>query len=145
MGSLLQNLVSDAWKAPGAGDDERFQPVARFYPNMDFLLYVSEDCSYRADRVDMFLTLLWHPYDERVVGIKLKGFRFIFDRVKATLGLEDAQFLPLVQALEVALTGGMAEAIIRHEAQDRVVSRYNQARKIAQGVNFSVSEIEEAA
>ena len=62
-----------------------FRPVARYYPPMDFLLYLKEDCSYRADRVDQFLTLLWHPYKDELVGIKLKGIRFIYEKNKERL------------------------------------------------------------
>lgn len=85
-------------------EESKFAPVARYYSAMDLMLYVSEDCSYRASRIDAFLTVLLHPQDDRVVGIKLKGVRFLFERVKAILGLSDSEFLPLVRVLEVALT-----------------------------------------
>ena len=54
----------------GPAREGEFSPVSRYYPEMDYLLYLKEDCSYRADRVDGVLTLLWHPYREQLVGLR---------------------------------------------------------------------------
>src|SRR5216684_613546 len=88
---------------------KEFTPCARYYETMDLLLYLQEDLSYRADRVDEFLTLLWHPQEDRAIGVKLKGFRFLFQRLKAALAAQNVQlgegvFMSLVAALEVAMT-----------------------------------------
>ena len=61
-------------------DISPFEPRALYYETMDFLLYLQEDLPYRADRIDPFLTLLWHPYEDRAIGVKIKGFRFLFDK-----------------------------------------------------------------
>ena len=52
-GSLFNNLLANA-KLSEDDSQSQFQPVAKYYPEMDFMLYLNEDCSYRADRVDQF-------------------------------------------------------------------------------------------
>ena len=74
MANFVEGLMPHGW-TPKKGE---FKPLARYFPEMDFLIYLNEDCSYRADRVDAFLTVLWHPERDALVGIKLKGFRFLF-------------------------------------------------------------------
>jgi hypothetical protein len=113
-----------------------YSPVARYYTAMDHMLYLSEDCSYRADRVDPFLTVLWHPHEERIVGIKLKGVRFLFERVKAIVGLSDSDFMPLVKALEVALTVTLVAETDAGELQ----KKYAGARKLAADVRVPSEE-----
>lgn len=151
MGTLLQNLLVEARIDPGA-EKEPFAPVARYYPTMDFLLYLNEDCSYRADRVDPFLTLLWHPYENKLVGIKLKGFKFLFERLKALCELEDNQFFPIIKAIELAVVGGMGDAFMEDPGKTRVAERqkkYDYARALvkSQNATFQVApeEFAEAA
>jgi len=109
---------------------------------MDMMLYVSEDCSYRASRVDMFLTILLHPHEDRVVGIKLKGVRFLFERVKAILKLSDSDFLPLVAVLEVALTAALTASMTDASdgAPDTLTERYAEVRSIIGGVDVPSEE-----
>jgi hypothetical protein len=142
-GSILQNLLADARKAPGA--DTSFSPVARYYPGMDFLLYLNEDCSYRADRIDPFLTVLWHPYEDRLVGVKLKGFRFLFERIKSVLDLKEDHFVLVVKAIEIALVGGVAEAMMQKQETKRIMQMYEEARKITAGARFDAREVERLA
>lgn len=124
---------------------EGFAPVARYYSAMDLVMYLREDCSYRADRVDMWLTLLWHPYEDVLVGIKLKGVRFLFDRVKQIVGLRDDDFLPLVSLLEAALVGGMTESALEGLADGRMEKLYEQAREIARDVRLPATELRRVA
>ena len=112
---------------------------------MDFLLYLNEDCSYRADRVDPFLTVLWHPHEQRLVGIKLKGFRFIFNVVKSVLDLKEDQFLPVVKALEIATVGGVAETMMQHHKKDRMQELYAKAKEFADGVTFDPRDMQQKA
>lgn len=48
-------------------------PRAQYFRAMDCIIYLTEDCSYRARPIDDTLELLMHPQEERVVGIKLNG------------------------------------------------------------------------
>ena len=111
-----------------------FEPVARYHPHMDVLLYLKEDCGYRADRVDVYLTVLWHPQEERLVGIKLKGFKFVFHQLQSIADIKDAQFLPLVKALEMLLVHGVAQSMMDEVEGKRIRQRYEAARDFAKGV-----------
>jgi hypothetical protein len=128
---------------------EPFQPCAHYYDAMDSVLYLQEDVSYRADRVDTFLTLLWHPQDDRVVGVKLKGWRYLFQRLQSILqasGVEipDSHFVRLISAIEVAITAAGPEIVADTERQ-RIDEKYARAREIVADVRLDVSDIREAA
>jgi hypothetical protein len=139
MGTLLENLLREA--KTSEIEQGLFCAVAKYYPEMDFMLYLNEDCSYRADRVDQFLTILFHPDSEKVVGIKLKGFKFLFERLKNVIGtLDDDHFLPLVKILEFALVGGVAEEIAAKH-RGRIKDSYEKAKKVAADVQFNPQEI----
>jgi len=128
-----------------------FAPCARYYEDMDVLLYLEEDIPYRADRVDTFLTLLWHPEKEEAVGVKLKGFRFLFRRIQAILKadgktLNDGKFLRMITALEVALTAGLgAEITIDAERARLVEEKYDRARRLIDRATISTEELTKAA
>src|SRR5450755_4570243 len=62
-----------------------FIPAAKYIAPMDCLIYLREDCSYRAVRVDALRTVLLHPSEDRPVGVKLKGMRHLFERYRAIL------------------------------------------------------------
>jgi hypothetical protein len=45
------------------------------YGSFDVLLYLSEDCSYRAKYLPgLEMELLYHPYEDRIVGVKILNF-----------------------------------------------------------------------
>lgn len=57
---------------------------------MDQLVYLNQDVSYTADRVDELLTLLWHPRaPEMLVGFKLKGVQRTLETMRQ-MGLVNA-------------------------------------------------------
>jgi hypothetical protein len=127
-----------------------FEPSARYYGPMDYILYLEEDVAYRADRVDRFLTLLWHPYEDRAIGVKLKGFRFIFERMREILRTKEADiaadgFLPLITAFEVAMTAGIGAAIMATAERQRLDERYAKARELVKNVQFNPRELLDAA
>ncbi|MGH6822731.1 MAG: hypothetical protein ACRECP_04070 [Methylocella sp.] len=62
-----------------------FRAGAKYIAPMDCLIYLREDCSYRAIRLDAFRTVLLHPTEDRAVGVKLKGMRFVLERLRAIL------------------------------------------------------------
>jgi hypothetical protein len=145
MTTVMEGLAATTGCAQSA---KSFSPVARYYPNMDYLLYLKEDCSYRADRVDGFLTLMIRPDSDELVGIKLKGFRFLFERIKGILEIPDAQFVPLAKALEIALVGAAGQQMMAHAERknyERVQARYRQAREFAAGVDIPSEELKRAA
>jgi len=85
---------------------------------MDCVIYLQQDLAYRADRVDGFLTLLWHPDCSELIGVKIKGFRWLFKRWQALCQGEestvpDAAFVPLMKAIELALTARLGEILAK--------------------------------
>ena len=126
--------------------DVPFAPIARYYPSMDFVIYLKEDCSYRADRVDSFLTVLWHPYEQKLVGVKVKGFAFLFERLKKIItDLEDEHFLPIVKALELAMTDGSAESLMSGIEVKRKAELYEKAIELVDDVKISLEDLPKAA
>ncbi len=83
-----------------------FRPVAKYFAAMDCLIYLREDCSYRAVRLDQMRTVLLHPHEDRAVGVKLKGIKFVkhkLDSILRSLGLTFDD-LPLITLWETAFT-----------------------------------------
>jgi hypothetical protein len=144
----LSGLAPPDW----TGQLEAFEPCARYFESMDVLLYLEEDVPYRADRVDPFLTLLWHPSREEAIGVKLKGFRFLFQRVQAILRAQrnvtvaDSEFLSLVTALEVAMTAGLGAVITADAERQRIEEKYAQARRLLtkETARFDATELSAA-
>jgi hypothetical protein len=127
----------------------QFFPCARYYAPMDLLIYLQEDLSYRADRVDEFLTLLWHPSEDRAIGVKLKGFRFLFQRLTAALAAQNVQlgdgvFVSLVAALEIAMTS-LGSAVVAQAERERREQSYERARELLKTVQFDTAPMAAAA
>jgi hypothetical protein len=130
---------------------------------MDCVIYLQQDLAYRADRVDGFLTLLWHPDQDALIGVKIKGFRWIFKRLQAfcdgkNVPMPDAAFVPLMKAIEMALTAGLAAIVSRAaeadeppppeevEAEQRTIEEgYQKAREIVGSMTVDASELLQAA
>ncbi len=144
--ATLDELLADF----NDGELVPFAPAARYYEPMDCVIYLKEDVSYRADRVDAFLTLLWHPNENKAVGVKLKGFRWLFQRWQAfcrdekDVAVPDEHFVPLLKAIEIALTARLGE-IITHDAESarkeervKIERSYQCAREIVDSVSVAV-------
>lgn len=148
----MSDSKSLAWLGGDDVEIAEFEPMAQYFVGMDYLLYITEDCSYRADRIDGWLTLLRHPAEDRLVGIKLKGFEFIFRQLQAALKaagseLDDGVFTPMVAVLEVAMVGGLGSEIVNTFERKRIEDAYCQAKHFAQDhqVPISGSVLEEFA
>jgi hypothetical protein len=149
----------DALLPPGRKAEETipdFVAAARYYAPMDSVLYLREDVSYRADRIDAFLTLLWHPYEERAVGLKIKGFRFLFERLQAIAAarggvIPNQLFISLLEAVELAISVELgavltdeAEQGRREEAAKRA-KKYDKAREIARSIEIDANDLAHVA
>jgi hypothetical protein len=145
MTTFLQKLAAGR----ATTDDGVFVAITRYYAPMDYLLYLTEDVSYRADRVDEFLTVLWHPYEDRLIGLKFKGFRVLLRQVKAALGLQERDYLSLVTLLtEAALSQATAKRILDAQETDRqnkLRRRYHLAMDFARAASVSAEEMKKAA
>ena len=100
----IEALIGGENKSP-----TEFQPGARYFAPMDCVIYLKEDLSYRAARLSATLTVLLHPQREEAIGIKIKGVRFLVERLSAILKaagseLTDNQKVSLLMMYEVALT-----------------------------------------
>jgi hypothetical protein len=133
--------MNDATQLDGAsfelGEVGQFQPHARYHHGLDMVVYVTEDCSYTSEPVDAFLTLFWHPSQERLVGVKLKGFRHAFVQVRDRLGWEEGDWLPLVSVLELRMEQGLGEEIMRRA---ELRAKYDLARKCVAQVALPPAE-----
>jgi len=87
-----------------------FEPTAYFDSEMDQLVYLTSNASYRAERVDAYLTILWDARELRIIGIKLKGFRSLFDDLKAAGLVEESHFFPLCKAIILLMQRVVASA-----------------------------------
>lgn len=127
-----------------------FEPRALYYETMDFLLYLEEDLPYRADRVDQFLTLLWHPHEDRAIGVKIKGIRVVFDRIRAFLktknmDISGSRFMPFVSAIEMAFTMGLGSVVTLDVERKRLEESYETARNVVGSVEFDAERLVMAA
>jgi hypothetical protein len=132
-----------------------FKPIARYYETMDILLYLNADLSYRADRVDEWLTLLWHPYKMELIGIQLKGFRCVCRRNALLAGLakDDEIFLPLAALVAGRFLKEEAEALIgaasneRRDRREALMRKYDLATEFVarENARVSISELKRAA
>lgn len=126
----FSRLLSDQF---GATLAENFQKQASYYRAMDSLEYLAEDTTTVAERVDSFLTVLVTADDRRLVGFRLKGFRYVFNRfVQPAMKLKSDDFDPIIWVLQRIFTdagntvtaAGEADALRREQA-------YRQAADLA--------------
>ncbi len=142
--SALTNFWMPDGKIP------EFKPSARYIAAMDCLVYLREDCSYRAVRLNPYQTILLHPYEDRAVGVKLKGMRFLQHRLRKILEAShvknvDAASVDFVAYWELALTASADEEIADAERlrQQKLVEG---AQALAQEASeLATEEMKEAA
>jgi hypothetical protein len=110
-----------------------FKKTVWFDSQMDHLIYLDEDCNYRADRVDDILTLLYHPYSDDLVGVKLKGIRAEYEKLFEASAKPDDDFVEFVN-----LIGGIMIRRWTHDndmktaaetRRDGWLAKYQAARK----------------
>ena len=78
--------LADLLAAHHSGPLPSFKPSAMYIAPMDCILYLREDCSYRAvKKTHQYTTVLLHPYEDRPVGVKLKGMRYLNERLNAIM------------------------------------------------------------
>lgn len=125
-----------------------FEPFAEYDHEMDFMIYLREECSYVADRMSTFLTVLWHPYEPRIVGVKVKGCHFLFGHLRDLLELKETDFMPLVKVVRAAFMMGFAEKLIigvEPQRQAQLNEMFEQAQAVTADVNLSPDEWRKAA
>ena len=76
---------------------------AVYFPGLDYLVYQSEDCAGVAHPVDSALSVLRHPDDHRIVGMRLYGFREIVRREVPHILGPRALFAAFLESCAVAI------------------------------------------
>ena len=122
------------------GEVGQFQPHAKYHHGLDMVIYLAEDCTYTSEPVDGFLTIFWHPSRERAIGVKLKGFRHTFLKLKAKNGWSEDSFLPLIEFIEAALASGVGDEIMREEERRR---KYEVARRLTAQIGLPPDQVRE--
>lgn len=63
-----------------------FRPCAGPYPSMDMICILSEDESYRSDYFGPALSVLLHPYEDRIIGFNVSSVNFLARFARETYG-----------------------------------------------------------
>lgn len=140
-------MIPGEWLREGSG----FKSFAKYNAVMAQVIYLDEDVTYRADRVDSFLTLFWGPNEFRPVGFKLKGFRLLFDTLKSVSSdIKEGEFVPFVKLLELAALAALASWSDISKGADtaKLQKRYAVAKKFIQDhveSRVRISDLELAA
>ena len=122
---------------------EPYKPVAVYFADSDCVEYVKEDTFCVYDRVDHFLTLVYDSTKTRLIGLKLKGFKSVFNtHLKSLYKLNDEQFIYLVSAIEAVCTK-LGDQLF---TDPRVENAYRAARDLAANDNVQLfAEFAESA
>lgn len=108
--------IMELWVPAERDPLPEFKPMTRYFAAMDCLIYLKEECPYRAVRLNTRTTVLLHPYEDRAVGVKVKGVRYLHEKLKAILvavGFPAARLngISLIAYWELALTDSGDEEI----------------------------------
>jgi hypothetical protein len=121
-----------------------FHAGAQYFSAMDCAIYLKEDCSYRAARVSPALSLLLAPYEDRVVGVKIKGVRHLAERLFSILEKSGRQ---LDEANRVELRALLQMACVSDEFAERALSEADLQRRhqMAARANQFLAEAESSS
>lgn len=138
--SNLESLAPSGW-APAK---EGFQPITAYFAAMDFVLYLREECAFREDRIDGTLTLLLHPHKDRPVGVRLKGFRALYESVceRVPVLRKHLPFDKLVEALEVGMHNDKGDALVNDATARRRRKAYERAKELLQDAELPADEVQ---
>lgn len=115
-----------------------FRPFARYNHGMDALVYRSTPGTCVAQRVDQFVTVLWDVDRTDLVGVKFKGFRYIFNTLRSQHGWT-TDFLPLAKVLE-ALMAKVGDDILEEQRE-----LYVRAKKCVERVHLTEKDLKDVA
>jgi hypothetical protein len=123
------------------GEVGQFQPHAKYHHALDMVVYRAESGPYVSEPVDEFLTLFLDAQNpERLVGVKLKGFRFYFLKYREKIGWTEEDFLPLMRVVETMLNDGLGYELVRREERRK---KYELAVKCVAQITLTPAEARE--
>ena len=118
---------------------------ACYYPKIDCIEYLSSNEIAISERVDEFLTLIWNEEFSNIIGFKLKGFRFVFNKIlKPLREVRDEDFNLIVEAFEHILTQ-FGDGMFKQSEKDASISEkrkgaYKNVIKFAKEEKVSLNE-----
>ncbi len=77
---MPQDTIGELLPARFLKAGKRFRPCAGYFSPMDYLICLEEDVSYRAKQISPRFDVLLHPYEDRIIGIKVCGFAGIVEQ-----------------------------------------------------------------
>lgn len=110
-----------------------FQARAVYRRNMDFIEYMTKDEVTVSERIDKFLTLIWNFQQDEVVGFKLKGFQFIYDKFIRKPDDYSPPFLEIAAVLETLIEEVGEQVLEELNASQR--EAYERAITLARRTN----------
>ncbi len=134
----MQNSIDTAFEAHlGVSMSEGiFTPCAVYRRNMDFIEYMTKDEVTVSDRIDHFLTLIWNLQQDEVVGFKLKGFQFVYDKFIKQQGNDSPAFIEIAPVLERLISAAGKQFLEDLNAARR--EAYEQAINLARRTNARI-------
>lgn len=130
--SELEHLLASQFDATLRSD---FDKSAFYESKMDYIEYVSVDDVTVSERVDELLTLILSADDRKVVGFRLKGLRWIFNKVRIALELDEEHFVPLTTLLTALVSDAGSDFVSN---QNRLLG-YKRAFQLAKADHVSIS------
>jgi hypothetical protein len=122
-----------------------FTPSIWFEPEMDALMLMTENTVYRSDRIDEFLTLFENPETHQIIGLKLKGFRWLYKYLVEIGDIEHDHFVMVVWLLDAAMRISVYEAQKAGATIAPRKARYVEANSLAGHRRVPKSEILKAS
>lgn len=108
-----------------------FVPGAVYDEQLGWIVFNVLDVSYRAERIDDYLELLWHPYKREVVGVKLTGLtRQDIKKYYDQFQIEFGEPLPLKFVIEDRI----ARLDPEHSETDKLLLKFYRIAHEAVGV-----------
>jgi hypothetical protein len=123
------------------GRESEFKPTVKYIEAIDSMLFLREDCFYRAEYVDEYLSLLWHPSEERVVGVQLHAWAFLYQQVQQITGIVESE-CPFGRVLA---TIPQVKISMDLDPTEEQYTSYEIAREATLGLSIPMEEMEKAS
>lgn len=105
-------------------------PVATYFEDSDCVEFIKEDTVAIHRRIDPILTLIFDDTRQRLIGFKIKGFKYIYNEVlKPISALHDVEFVDLVPAIEHVFTKIGKDMIVDDDRKRAYQAAYRLARE----------------
>lgn len=121
------------------GRESEFKPTVKYIEAIDSMLFLREDCFYRTEYVDAYLSLLWHHIEERVVGVQFHVWAFLYQQVQQITGIVDTE-CPFGRVLA---TIPLIQISMDLDPTEEQRTSYEIAREATLGLSIPMEEIKD--